>query len=163
MKEEKNPNIGTRFPEVTAQSLANTDESIPDSARGKVTLITVAFLRESQPQLDSWLGPFTERFGSKEGFTFYEVPMIAADYTFMRSVIDGGMRGGIPKEKHKNVVTMYGDIEKYMKALSLDSRFGYAFILDQEGIIRWQEQGFATQETLKELFKTAERLADTTT
>ena len=26
MKEEKNPNIGTRFPEVTAQSLANTDE-----------------------------------------------------------------------------------------------------------------------------------------
>ena len=162
MKEEKNPNIGTRFPEVTAQSLANTDESIPDSAKGKVALITVAFLRESQPQLDSWLGPFTERFGSKEGFTFYEVPMIAADYTFMRSVIDGGMRGGIPKEKHKNVVTMYGDVEKYMNALSLDSRFGYAFILDQEGIIRWQGQGFATAETLRELFETAEQLAHST-
>ena len=159
MSNEKNPNIGTRFPEVTAQSLANTDESIPDSARGKVALITVAFLRESQPQLDSWLGPFAERFGSKEGFTFYEVPMIAADYTFMRSVIDGGMRGGIPKEKHKNVVTMYGDVEKYMNALSLDSRFGYAFIVDQEGIIRWQGQGFATAETLKELFETAEHLA----
>jgi hypothetical protein len=161
MKEEKNPNIGTRFPEVTAQSLANTDESIPDSAKGKVALITVAFLRESQPQLDSWLGPFAERFG-KEGFTFYEVPMIAADYTFMRSVIDGGMRGGIPKEKHKNVVTMYGDVEKYMNALNLDSRFGYAFILDQEGIIRWQGQGFATAETLRELFETAEQLAHST-
>ena len=163
MEEAKSPNIGTRFPEVTAQSLAKTDESIPDSARGKVTLITVAFLRESQPQLDSWLGPFTERLGSNEGFTFYEVPMIAADYTSMRSVIDGGMRGGIPKEKHKNVVTMYGDVEKYIKALSLDSQFGYAFLLDQEGIIRWQEQGFATPETLTELFETAEKLAETTT
>jgi hypothetical protein len=89
--------------------------------------------------------------------------MIAADYASMRSVIDGGMRGGIPKEKHKNVVTMYGDVEKYMNALSLDSRFGYAFLLDQEGIIRWQGQGFATQETRKELFETAERLADSTT
>ena len=50
-------------------------------------------------------------------------------------------------------------VEKYMKALSLDSRFGYAFLLDQEGIIRWQGQGFATAETLKELFETAEHLA----
>ena len=163
MNEVQNANIGTRFPEVNAQSLANTDESIPDSARGKVTLVTVAFLRESQPQLDSWLEPFTGRYGGKEGYTFYEVPMISAGYTFMRSVIDGGMRGGIPREKHKNVVTMYGDVEKYMNALNLDSRFGYAFLLDQEGIIRWQGQGFAAEETLKELFETAERLADSTT
>ena len=162
MNEVQNANIGKRFPEVNAQSLANTDESIPDSARGKVTLITVAFLRESQPQLDSWLEPFNERYGGKEGYTFYEVPMISGGYTFMRSVIDGGMRGGIPREKHKNVVTMYGDVEKYMNALNLDSRFGYAFLLDREGIIRWQGNGFATQETLKELFETAERLADST-
>jgi hypothetical protein len=38
MKEEKKSNIGKRFPEVNAQSLANTHESIPDAARGKVTL-----------------------------------------------------------------------------------------------------------------------------
>jgi len=158
MTDQTSLNIGKRFPEVTAQSLANTSESIPDSAKGKVALIAVAFLRESQPQLDSWLGPFTERFGSKEGFTFYEVPMISSGYKFMRSVIDGGMRGGIPKEKHKNVVTMYGDVEKYMNALNLDSRFGYAFLLDQEGIIRWQGQGFATAEMLKELFDLAEKL-----
>jgi len=70
MNEVQNANIGTRFPEVNAQSLANTDESIPDSARGKVTLITVAFLRESQPQLDSWLEPFTEQYGGKVGLGF---------------------------------------------------------------------------------------------
>jgi len=159
MTDQDNSNIGKRFPEVKAESLAKTMESIPDSAKGKVTLIVVAFLQQSQPQLDSWLGPFGEKFGSQEGFTFYEVPMIASGYKFMRFVIDSGMRGGIPKNKHKNVVTMYGDVEKYMNELNLEARYGYAFLLDKEGIIRWQGQGFSTPETLKELFDLAEKLA----
>ena len=160
MTEQANPNIGKRFPEVTAESLAKTRESIPESAKGKVTLVVVAFLQQSQPQLDSWLGPFAERFGGKDGFTFYEVPMISSGYRFMRIIIDSGMRGGIPREKHKNVVTMYGDVEKYMKELNLEARFGYAFLLDKEGIIRWQGQGFATPESLKELFELAEKLSN---
>jgi hypothetical protein len=147
-----------RLPDVTADSLAKTRESIPESAKGKVTLIAVAFLQQSQSQLDSWLGPFAARFGGKDGFTFYAVPMISSGYKFMQLIIDSGMRGGIPREKHKNVVTMYGDVEKYMKELNLEPRFGYAFLLDREGIIRWQGQGFATAESLKELFELAEKL-----
>ena len=159
MTDQVNPNFGKRFPEVTAASLAKTSESIPESAKGKVVLIAVAFLQQSQPQLDSWLEPFTEKYGSKEEFTFYEVPMISSGYKFMRFVIDSGMRGGIPKEKHKNVVTMYGNVEKYMNELNLEARYGYAFLLDKEGIIRWQGQGFSTPESLKELFQLAEKLA----
>ena len=75
MTEKTNSNIGKKFPEVQDDSLANTRVSIPDIAKGKVTLIAVAFLRESQSQIDSWLEPFIGRFGNKEGFTFYEVPM----------------------------------------------------------------------------------------
>jgi hypothetical protein len=160
MIEQANPNIGKRFPDVSADSLAKTRESIPESAKGKVTLVVVAFLQQSQPQLDSWLGPFAERFGGKDSFTFYEVPMISSGYKFMRLIIDSGMRGGIPKEKHKNVVTMYGDVEKYMKELNLEAQFGHAFLLDKEGIIRWQGKGFATSESLKELFALAEKIAE---
>jgi hypothetical protein len=54
---------------------------------------------------------------------------------------------------------MYGNIEKYMKELNLDLRYGYAFLLDREGIIRWQGQSYSNPETLKELFEAAERLA----
>ena len=159
MTEKTNLNIGKKFPEVKDDSLEKNPVSLPDAARGKVTLIAVAFLRESQSQIDSWLEPFVESFGNKEGFTFYEVPMLHWGYKFMRFMIDGGMRAGIPQEKHKHVVTMYGDVEKYIKALNLDLRYGYAFLLDREGIIRWEGQGFSTPETLKALFETAERLA----
>jgi peroxiredoxin len=159
MAEKANSNIGKKFPDVTAESLAKTRESIPDSARGKVTLVVVAFLRESQAQLDAWLGPFIERFGDKEDFTFFEVPMINSGYLFMRFMIDGGMRAGIPSDKHKHVVTMYGNVEKYIRELNINPRFGHAFLLDREGIIRFQGQGYPSPETLRELFDTAEKLS----
>ena len=152
-------NIGMKFPNVTADSLAGTKESIPESCRGKVTLVAVAFLRESQGQLDSWLNPFYEKFGKRDGFMFYEIPMISSGYKFMKFVIDGGMRGGIPQFKHKHVVTMYGDVEKYLTALNLDPRYGYAFLLDREGSIAFQAQGAATGQSLQELFIKAEALA----
>lgn len=151
-------NIGMKFPNVTADSLAGAKESIPESCRGKVTLVTVAFLRESQSQLDSWLNPFYEKFGKRDGFMFYEIPMISTGYKFMKFIIDGGMRGGIPSFKHKHVVTMYGDVEKYLTALHLDPRYGYAFLLDREGAIRFQAQGYANKQLLKEFFDKAETL-----
>lgn len=152
-------NIGKAFPEVKAETLEGKPQSVPGSARGKVTLVAVAFLRENQGQLDSWLNPFAEKFGKRDEFMFYEVPMISSGYKFMKFIIDGGMRGGLPDFKHKHVVTMYGDVEKYTAALQIDPRNGHAFLLDQSGIIRWQGEGYAGQEELKELFTVAEHLA----
>jgi len=159
MTEKTNPNIGNKFPEIRDNSLEKTPVSLPEAAKGKITLVVISFLHQNQPQLDSWLEPFVDKYGNKESLTFYEVPMISGGYKFMRPMIDGGMRAGIPKEKHKNVVTMYGDVKKYIKALNLNPKYGYAFLLDREGIMRWQGRGFSTPETLKELFETAERLA----
>jgi hypothetical protein len=105
------------------------------------------------------LDPFARKFGGREDLTFYEIPMISSGYRFMAFMIDSGMRSGIPKAKHDNVVTYYGDVEKYTKALQIDPRSGHAFLLDRDGIIRWQTQGFATDETLRELFDLAEKLA----
>ena len=53
VKEKQNLNVGKKFPEVKDDSLEKTPVSLPDAARGKVALITVAFLRASQSQLDS--------------------------------------------------------------------------------------------------------------
>ena len=154
----KNPNIGKKFPAVRAKTLAGQETTVPDDAAGKVVLVCVAFLRESQSQLDSWLNPFYEKFGSREDIMFYEVPMISGGYKFMKMIIDGGMRGGLPEFKHKHVVTMYGDVESYQKALEIDPRNGYAFLLDRGGIIRWQDQGFSNAETLGSLFAATEDL-----
>ncbi len=152
-------NIGKSFPTVSAETLEGNPASVPESARGKVTLVTVAFLQQNQGQLDSWLNPFAEKFAARDDFMFYEVPMISSGYMFMKPVIDRGMRGGLPQFKHKHVVTMYGDVEYYSDALNIDPKEGHALLLDREGIIRWQDQGYATPEALETMFVLAEKLA----
>jgi hypothetical protein len=160
MQQAANPNIGKKFPSVSAETLEGVRASVPDDAAGKVTLVCVAFLRESQSQLDSWLNPFYEKFGARNDVMFYEVPMISGGYRFMKPIIDGGMRGGLPKFKHRHVVTMYGDVQSYLQALGLDARSGHAFVLDREGIIRWQAQGFSNAASLASLFEATEALLE---
>jgi hypothetical protein len=153
--------IGLKFPTLTTDSLAGTKVTLPDSARGKVTLAVMSFKRDSQSQNDSWLGPFEKEFGQKEGYFFYEVPMIRRRFVFMAPLIDSGMRAAIPNEKHKNVITLYGNVDQYKQALKITDIFlGYAYLLDQEGIIRWQGQGFAKAEDIKALIETAKGLAN---
>ena len=151
-------NLGKKFPVVNAETLEGSTATVPDDAAGKVTLVCVAFLQQSQSQLDSWLNPFYEKFGNREDTMFYEVPMISGGYRFMKMIIDGGMRGGLPAFKHKHVVTMYGDVESYKKALDVDPTRGHAFLLDRDGTIRWQDQGFSDAGKLESLFAATEAL-----
>lgn len=153
--------IGLKFPALTTDSLAGNKVNLPDSAKGKVTLVVLSFKRDSQSQNDSWLGPFEKEFGQQEGYVFYEVPMIRRRFVFMAPLIDGGMRAAIPNEKHKNVITFYGDVEPYKQTLKItDIYLGYAYLLDQDGIIRWQGQGTAKAEDIKLLIETAKHLAN---
>ena len=151
--------VGIKFPQISAETLAGKKILLPDSAQGKITLIIIAFKREAQSQLDSWLRPFMEEYGETPGFTFYEIPMLAWYWKLMGWMIDSGMRSGIEEEKHKNVMTYYGNYTHYQRVLRLDdSTFGYAFLLDREGIIRWHERGYATQQTIKEMIENAKKL-----
>jgi hypothetical protein len=152
--------IGIKFPTLSADSLAGDTVTLPDSVKGRVALVVMSFKRDSQNQNDSWLGPFEKEFGQKQGFFFYEVPMIRRRFVFMAPLIDSGMRAAIPGEKHKNVVTFYGDVEPYQQALKIqDIYLGYAFLLDRQGVIRWHGQGMAKSEDIKALLGTAQRLS----
>ena len=156
---ERSSLIGTKFPEIRSETLAGTKLILPDDARGKITLITIAFQHGTQQQLDSWLNPFAEEFGTRPGFTFYEIPMLTADVKPFAFRIDSGMRSGIPEEKHKNVMTYYGDYAEYMRLLHIDDvTLGYAFLLDHEGIIRWHGEGFATRDMTREMINRARTL-----
>jgi len=106
--------------------------------------------------VDSWAHPFEQEFGKDSRFAVYEVPMINTGWKVLSWMIDAGMRGGIPVEKHDNVVTFYGDYSGYQEALGMENtNLAYVFLLDPEGIVRWKGQGYASPETEKELLNAA--------
>jgi hypothetical protein len=127
--------------------------------RGKVALICIAFVRSAQNMIDSWVQPFERKFGKDSRFAVYEIPMINKAWKVLSWMIDSGMRGGIPAEKHDNVVTFYGDYSGYQKILGMeDTNLAYVFLLHPKGIIRWKGQGYARSETERELFETAKTI-----
>lgn len=122
-------------------------------------LICIAFVRSAQSMIDSWVQPFEREFGKDSRFLVYEVPMINTAWKVFSWIIDSGMRGGIPVEKHDNVVTFYGDYSEYQKALGMENtNLAYIFLLDQKGIICWKGHGYASPETEKELVEAAKAL-----
>ncbi|NYT03111.1 MAG: hypothetical protein GKC00_00205 [Candidatus Methanofastidiosa archaeon] len=153
--------IGKKFPKITAYSLAKTEVILPDMVNGKVTLVALAFVREAQEIIDSWSIPFENKFSNMGGYAYFEIPMLDRFWKFFRGSIDGGMRAGISIEKHKNVVTYYGNYKEYTKYLLIDDlKNGYVFLLDKEGIIRFSGIGIASEKDIREMIETAEKLGE---
>ncbi|KYC45928.1 MAG: ATP10 protein [Candidatus Methanofastidiosum methylothiophilum] len=153
--------IGKKFPKITAYSLAKTEIILPDMTIGKVTLIGIAFVRSAQEMLDSWSIPFEDKFSNKSNYTYYEIPMLDGIWKLFRSSIDGGMRAGTPYEKHTNVLTHYGNYKDYTSYLFINNtNYGYVFLLDKEGLIRFRGIGFASEKDLVEMIRIAERLGE---
>lgn len=144
---------GVQFPRITAQSLAGNTVTLPDDGTGKVTLIAIAFERQAQAMIDSWITEVEAEF-EDERIWIFEIPMIDSPvWRPMRAIIDAGMRGGIPRHKHGHVITYYGESTTFRNVLGMEDRSrAYLFLLDGEGIIRWKGEGFASREDIAHLF-----------
>ena len=60
--------IGIKFPAISAESLAGQKVVLPQASAGKVTLIMIAFKRDSISQLDPWLKAYDEAFGKNKNY-----------------------------------------------------------------------------------------------
>jgi len=150
----EDPIIGMAFPNLEAETLSGEKIVYPDSVKGKVTLLVLAFERQTQDKVDSWLGPFIGQFAEQDRAGFYEIPMLAGRWKLLSGIIDGGMRRGVPRDRHDHVSTFYGDVDRYCRQLQIgDKSDGYVFLLDRDGVIRWRSNGWATEEKLQALFE----------
>ena len=70
--------------------------TLPGTAKGKIALICIAFVRRSQSIIDSRAQPFELEFGKDSRFAIYEAPMINVVWIVFSWLIDSGMRGIIP-------------------------------------------------------------------
>lgn len=153
---------GFRFPEITAQTLSGKRKTLPDAAKGAPALIVVAFAREAQDMIDSWIIPVKEEFRGTERIAIYEIPVISsAIWRPMRRIIDKGMRSGIPKADHDYVMTIYNTASELTRPLEItDQSSAYLYLIDRNGIIRWEGRDFAETQTLyrlKEMIRTCLR------
>jgi hypothetical protein len=131
----------TKFPSLTAETLAGNKITLPEAVKGKKAFLVIAFERKAQSQADDWYEVYAKQFQA-EGYVFYELPMISSMWKWMSGFIDSGMRSGVPSYKHNNVATYYGPLDEYIKAFGVKDRsLVYVFTLNEQGEIVGRTSG----------------------
>lgn len=137
------------FPEMTGIDLLGHARKIPQDFAGEHQLVAVAFEREQQAQVDTWIAAAEVLTKDFAGLRFYELPIIYEVNPVYRTWINNGMRAGIPSEKaRKRTITIYTDRERLLEMMNLKADQIYVFLLDESGQMLWQAKGPANEDKI---------------
>ena len=130
------------FPPLTATNLEGITLSLPADFAGERNLLLIAFQREQQKNVDTWLHQM-KRFDSSPGFRYYELPTIDKLNPLVRWFINSGMRRGIPDhDARARTFTLYIDKPPFLNALNIaDEKQIYAILIDRSGRVLWRAEG----------------------
>ena len=141
------------FPSIDVRSLEGEKLVIPEELAGKRNLLAVAFRREQQTDVDSWVPEFTRLEAENDDLVAYEVPVISRRWVPLRGFIDGGMTAAIPDPATRaHTLTSYTDVSRVVDGLGLDGTDQIAVVLcDRKGLIQWFHPGPRTPEAVDSL------------
>jgi len=146
---------GMIFPNLAAETLSGNQFQTPDPDGEASHVILIAFKRGVQAEIDEWLSALSGTVANRSDIEMYEVPMLAGGWRLMSGIIDGGMRSGIPQDKHSSVATFYGDIKRYKDILDMEQEdHCYLYIIDPQGTIRFAATGPPSPELVEGALKT---------
>ena len=142
-----------KFPEVRAKNLAGEHFLLPRDFEGDLNLLYLAFQREQQPMVNTWLPTADLLENMYPGLRYYELPTISRMNPFTRWFINTGMRSGIsdPKARRKTI-TLYLDKKTFRMALGIPGEDTIAILLlNKKGEIVWREEGPCNVDRAKNL------------
>ena len=127
------------FPHLRTRDLEGTELDLPQALAGDPSVVLIAFKRQQQMSVETWLPWLTELRTRTPGIEVYEVPTISRRWLPARRMIDGGMRAGIPDPAtRRRTLTTYPDVSAVLDALALDGTNRIAVVVvDVSGTILW--------------------------
>lgn len=153
--------VGKMFPAMEAETVEDKKVLLPDAAKGKYTLVGLAYSKKSEDELNSWFQPVFEKFIQKTGgvladFSYdvnvYFVPMFTG--------INAAATGTAKRKAMKNIdaqllpyVLFYkGELKTYKEALDFEKKdIPYFFVLDETGKIVFATSGKYTPAKMSQV------------
>ncbi len=144
---------GSVFPQVSGINLAGEEVRLPDGFEGEANVVVLAFEREQQQLVDTWVGPVDGLRGRLPDLELYEVPTIYRANPAFRLWVNNGMRSGIPDPvARERTITVYVDRERFMEVLAIpDMSDIHVLLLDAKGTIQWRATGPSDEHKLASL------------
>jgi hypothetical protein len=135
------------FPTLRAQNLEGVEVELPAAFAGERNVVVIAFRREHQALVDSWVPWFERRAATDPGLRFYEIPTIGRMWAPVRRFIDGGMAAAIRDPVVlRRTLTVYGNVDRVTVPLGIDDRSTITVLgVDRAGRVRWSGRGGFTE------------------
>lgn len=145
-------NGDNNFPTMTGMDLLGEDRVIPAEFDGDYNLVVLAFEREQQKDVNSWIEEADRLKAEHPDLKFYEIPVIYEMSALGRLWVNNGMQSGIPSEEDRaRTITVYTDREDFMEIMEMDIESIYPLLLSGEGKILWRGKGPVDPVQLEEM------------
>jgi len=135
------------FPTVSGYNLDREELIFPRDFAGGLNILFVPFRRHHQATVDTWI-PFAQEVeATRPGVAYYELPTIDDMGMLRRTLLNEGMRAGIPNQTaRERTVTLYLDTKKFRRATAIPGTDQvHVLLVNREGDILWRTTGNHTE------------------
>lgn len=122
--------------------------TLPDDLQGDLNILFIAFYQWHQALVDSWVPRARQIEQSIPGVQFYELPVIQKRNFLSQTIINEGMRAGIPNPTtREKTITLYLDKSVFRQALDIPHEDTiWVLVLDRRGNVLWRTEGVYSQQ-----------------
>ena len=141
------------FPEVEGTNLEGKEFVLPRDFEGKLNIVFVAFQREQQLAVNTWLPTATLLENLHKGLRYYELPIHSSINPIARWCLNRAMRVGIRYPgSHEKTIALYINKDPFRKALDISGEDNiHIFVLNEEAQVVWHSEGSCDAEKAKNL------------
>ena len=152
---EEAPLITIRLPIVAGCDINGNDFVVPTDFAGELNLVLMAFAREHQYDVNTWLPHVRELEAARRGFRVYEVPTLWEMSWFQRKRLDFWMSAGIRDPLARaTTITLYTDLQAMQSALAIPDFDSIQVLLtDRHGLVVWRSEGAFSKAKFEGLTK----------
>jgi hypothetical protein len=153
------PPVGQIFPDLTAETLADSTISFPRDTKGKSTLICMAYSADAEKDLKTWYEPTYDKFIAKTELmsdmfdvNVYFIPMFTGVKAAGAAKAKKEMKESVQIDLQPHVVVYKGELTAYKEILKMDDKTKpYIYVLDKEGKIVFVTSGAYTEDKMDEI------------
>ena len=152
---------GSAFPNFPTKKLTGQSFILPDSVKGKYSIIGIAFSKKAEESLKTWYQPAYQTFIQKKKTMFasevynvntYFVAVITGANKVAGEDVVKKIKENTQKELQTYILTYIGEFASYKKTLNItENDEPYFFILDEKGVIVHITKGAYTAAKLAEV------------
>ena len=141
------------FPEVDGKNLDGREFVLPRDFEGNLNIVFIAFQREQQLAVNTWLPTATLLENLHKELRYYELPVHSCNNPIVRWFLNRAMRVGIryPGSREKTIA-LYIDKGPFCKALDISrEEYSHILVLNDGAQVVWRSEGSCDVEKAENL------------